>query len=101
MDIHRANAVYYSASYTRASSKVGWCGVYTVQKLYIRVQIALQQAVKWREAKQAAAAHQLSTSIHSIHSLLYASKSCSEVKFVDIVENDSGKNFPAFNFCYI
>ena len=46
-------------------------GMYTVQKPYTIVQIALQQAVKWilvgwREAKQAAAAHQLSTSIHSL-----------------------------------
>ena len=43
--------------------------------------------LKWREAKQAAAAHQLSTSIHS----LLATKPCSEVKFVEILRTNRGK----------
>ena len=47
-DVHSAKAIYKSAKCTRANSKVGFCGgYYTVQKLYIKVHNALQQAVKW------------------------------------------------------
>ena len=41
------SGIFNTGKCTRASSEMGWCGMYSVQKPCVIVQTVLQQAVKW------------------------------------------------------